>query len=182
MFPTTKRTILRLVPQALLLLSLLIALPCIAQSQTASPCRGSQLSALREGDGARPGEKRVFYSFKNDSQAPCTLRGWPVYVLLDHSGYPIKPQNMAAEGVPDEPHAVTLAPGGKAFFSVDYTLCSSTSDASDRYKHCTSSAKARITAPGTKRKFIIREAIALEGLTFSGSEIVSTLQELKTKP
>lgn len=32
---------------------------------------------------------------------------------------------MAAEGVAEEPGAVTLAPGGKAFFSIDYTPCSS---------------------------------------------------------
>ena len=182
MFPTTKRTTRRVLLRASLLLALLTVLAGIGQSQTASPCLGNQLSAHREGDGARSGEKRVFYSFKNNSQAPCTLRGWPVYVLLDRAGHPIKPQNMAAEGVANEPDAVTLAPGGKAFFSVDYTPCSSTTGASGRHKRCTSSAKARITAPDTKRNFIIREVIALEGPTFSGSEIVSTLQELKRKP
>lgn len=154
MSPTTERT-QRVLLRVSLLLALLTALAGIGQSQTADNCPGSQLSVHREAkDAAMGGRRSVFYSFKNNSKAPCTLEGWPGYILLDGAGHPLKPKSAGGEGEPDDPKAVTLAPGGKAFFSVNYTSCSSAT-----HKRCKFSAKARITAPGTKRTFIISELI-----------------------
>ena len=172
MAPKTKRRTQRVLLRALVALTFLIAMAGISQSQTAATC--SQLSVHREGtDAAMGGRRSLFYSFKNNSQKPCTLTGWPGYVLLNNAGHPLKAQNMAGEGVPDDPKPVTLAPGGKAFFSVNYTTCSSPG-----HKRCMSSAKARITAPGTKRAFIIREVINVEGPTFDGAPMSGTLEEL----
>lgn len=174
MAPTTKRTAPQKLLRALLVLAFLMALAGIAQSQTASRCVGSQLSLHREAkDAAMGGRRSLFYSFKNNSKSPCTLEGWPRYVLLNGDGHQLKAKNMAGEGVPDDPKPVTLSPGGKAFFSVNYTTCSSPG-----HKRCASSAKARITAPGTKRTFKVREVINVEGPTFDGSPISSTLEAL----
>ena len=174
MTPITKRTTQRVLLRVSLLLALLTALAGIGQSQTATTCPGAQLSVHREAaDAAMGGRRSVFYSFKNNSQTPCKLEGWTRYVLLDAAGRPLKLQNMSGEGVPDDPKPVTLAPGGKAFFSLNYTTCSTPG-----HKRCVSSAKARITAPGTKRAFIIREVINVEGPTFDGSPISGTLEEL----
>jgi hypothetical protein len=123
------------------------------------------------------GRRSIFYSFKNNSQKPCKLKGWPAYVLLNSAGHQIKPPMPPGEGVPDDPKPVTLTPGGKAFFSVNYTSCSSAS-ATGRQNRCKHSAKARISALGIKRTFIIRESINLEGRDYDVSPIASTLKEL----
>jgi hypothetical protein len=61
------------------------------------------------------GRVSLFYSFKNNSQSLCTLRGWPRYVLLDGAGRPLKAKNMAGEGVPDDPKAGSEELKGKGF-------------------------------------------------------------------
>ena len=193
--PTPERIVRLFVRQALLLITLIIivAFPCFSQRQTSfvksaslpdSPCLGSQLSVRHEAeDAAMGGRRSVFYSFKNNSQSPCTLKGYPAYVLLDRAGRPIQPRRAAGKSAKDDPDeqakAVTLAPGGKVFFSVDYSSCESTNGATGRHTRCTYSAKARITAPGTKRTFIIREVIDPEGRDIKGvSPVVVTLEEL----
>jgi len=123
------------------------------------------------------GRRSLFYSFKNNSQSPCTLDGWPGYVLLDGAGRPLKVTSAGGEGEPDDPKAVTLAPQGKAFFAVNYTSCSFATRHDSPWP-CRSSAKARVTAPGTKRAFIIREAINPEGPYFDVRPMAGTLEEL----
>jgi hypothetical protein len=150
-----------------------------------SECKDSQLSLHREAtDSAMGGKRSIFYSFKNTSQKPCTLQGWPYYMLLDSAGRKIKPPMPPGEGVADEPKPVTLAPGGKAFFSVNYTSCESITITSGSRKPCKSSAKAQIQVGGMKRMFVIREVIDHEGATkpfgadYDVSPISSTLEEL----
>ena len=179
MSPTTEITTQRVLLRVSLLLALLTALAGIGQSQTVASCPGPQLSVHREAnDAAMGGRRSVFYSFKNNSQAPCTLKGWPAYVLLDRAGHPLKPKSAGGEGEPEDPKAVTLAPGGKAFFSVNYTSCSFTTGATGRHRPCPYAAKARITAPGTKRAFILREVIDPEGPYFDVRPMASTLEQL----
>jgi Protein of unknown function (DUF4232) len=184
MTPTTKRTTQRVLLRISLLLALLTSLAGIGQSQTAATCQGASLSLRREtGDAAMGGKRTVYYSFKNNSQSPCKLQGWPSYVLLDRAGRQIKPPMPPGEGVAEDPKPVTLAPGGKAFFAVNYTSCESIRMNTGSRKRCTSSAKARITAHGTRRTFTIREVIDPErngrfGADFDVSPISSTLEEL----
>lgn len=185
MTPITKRTTQRVLLRVSLLFALLTAMAGIGQSQTAATCHGGQLSLHREAaDAAMGGKRTVFYSFKNNSQSPCKLQGWPSYVLLDRAGRTIKPPMPPGEGVADDPKPVTLAPGGKAFFAVNYTSCESIKMNTGSRKRCTSSAKARITAHGTGRTFTIREIIDPErangrfGADFDVSPISSTLEEL----
>ena len=115
MFPTKKKTGQLVLRRALLLLTLFIAMPCIAHSQTASPCTGSQLSVRDEhSDNAMGGQRGEYYSFKNNSQSPCTLKGSPTFVLLDGAGRRIPRQKITQA---DGGETVTLAPGGKAVFT-----------------------------------------------------------------
>src|SRR6266404_2735867 len=152
MFPTKKKTTQLVLRRALLLLTLFIALPCIAHSQTASPCTGSQLSVRDEhGDNAAGGQRGEYYSFKNNAPSPCTLKRSPGFVLLDRAGRRIPGQKITHN---DDPGTdVTLAPGGKAFFTIEYRSCSFARGAGVR-EPCVTSAKVRIEAPGTKRAFI----------------------------
>jgi hypothetical protein len=155
-----------------------IEAPASDDASATARCLSSQLSLLREAnDAAMGGRRSLFYSFKNNSQSPCTLAGWPVYVLLDGKGHPLKVVSSGGEGEPNAPKPVTLAPAGKAFFAVNYTSCSPTTR-NDSPWRCRFSAKARITAPGTKRVFIVREAIDPQGPYFDVTALTATLEEL----
>jgi hypothetical protein len=171
MFPTKKKTTQLVLRRALLLVTLFIALPCIAQSQTASPCTGSQLSVKDEhSDNAMGGQKGEYYSFKNNSQSPCTLKGYPGVVLLDRAGRRIPGQKVTHN---DDPGTdVTLQPGGKAFFTINYRSCSFARGAGVR-ERCVTAAKVRIEAPGTTRPFILRGGIDAEKLTVNVSSVMS---------
>lgn len=171
MFPTKKKTTQRVLRRALLLLILFIALPCIAQSQTASPCTASQLSVKDEhSDNAMGGQRGEYYSFKNSSQSPCTLKGSPTFVLLDRAGRRIPGQKITHTNDPGTD--VTLAPGGKAFFSIDYRSCSFSRGAGVR-ERCVNAAKVRIEAPGTKRAFILKSGIDAQKLSVNVSSMMS---------
>lgn len=188
MFPTNMRMIRPPARRVLLLITLAVAvaLPCSALSRAgfvnrktaslaASPCAGSRLSVRREAeDGAMGGQRGLYYSFKNNSQSPCTLKGSPAYVLLNRAGRTIQQTRADNRGEP-----VTLAPGGKAFFSVSYHSCEFMKGATEHHKPCVLSAKARIVAPGTKRAFLLREVIDPEGREIeSVSAVTATLEEL----
>ncbi|MFL6334988.1 MAG: DUF4232 domain-containing protein [Pyrinomonadaceae bacterium] len=189
MSPTNMRTIRPLLRRALLLTAVVTAaaLSCHAQGRTdsartkgagtaaGSPCVGSRLSVRHEAeDGAMGGQRGLFYSFKNNSQSPCTLKGTPAYVLLSRAGRTI--QKVRADNSGD---AVTLAPGGRAFFSVSYHSCEFIKGATEHHGPCAFSAKARIVAPGTTRAFILREVIDPEGRKIeSVSAVTSSLEEL----
>ncbi len=139
-------------------------------------CDGSQLSLKREAsDAAMGGARSVFYSFKNISRDPCPLKGWPRVVLLNAAGRPLKVTSSGGEGEPNEPKGVRLAPGEKAYFAINYTSCHS---AGAKPSGCKSSAKARITAPGTKRNFIVREVMDPKGPYFDVTALARTLDEL----
>ncbi|HXM50589.1 MAG TPA: DUF4232 domain-containing protein [Pyrinomonadaceae bacterium] len=171
MFPTKKKTTQLVLRRALLLLTLFIALPCIAHSQTPSPCTGSQLSVKDEhSDNAMGGQRGQYYSFKNNAPSPCTLKGSPGFVLLGRAGYRIPGQKITHNDGPGTD--VTLAPGGKAFFSIDYRSCLFARGAGVR-ERCVAAAKVRIEVPGTKRAFILRGGIDAEKLSVNVSSITS---------
>jgi hypothetical protein len=171
MFPTTKRKTQRVLPRVLFLLALLIALAGIGQSQTASPCTGSQLSIKDEhGDNAMGGQTGEYYSFKNGSQSPCTLKGAPTIALLDGAGHKIPGQKaMQSE---DTAETVTLQPGGKAFFSIDYRSCEVMRKAGYR-ERCVTAAELQIEAPETKHKFVLKRSINPEKLQLRVSPVMS---------
>ncbi|HWW74066.1 MAG TPA: DUF4232 domain-containing protein, partial [Pyrinomonadaceae bacterium] len=77
------------------------------------------------------GQRGLYYSFKNNSQSPCTLKGSPAYVLLNRAGRTIQQTRADNTGA-----AVTLAPGGKAFFSVSYHSCEFMKGATEHHGPC----------------------------------------------
>ena len=171
MFPTTKRTTQRALLRVSLLLAALIALAGIGQSQTASPCTGSQLSIKDEhGDNAMGGQTGEYYSFRNDSQTPCTLKGAPTFALLDAAGHKLRGQKITQSDDPAE--TVTLQPGGKAFFSIDYRSCSVWRKAGYSGR-CVTAAKLQIEAPETKRAFLLKGRIDPEKLEVRVSPVMS---------
>lgn len=149
--------------RTILSLALVIALPSLARSQTNSGfnhggsrathrCMGWQLSAKHETDDAGAGQRDVTYSFKNHSYSPCTLKGYPKFALLNRYGHLMQSQSVTHNS--DPVTVVTLAPGGKAFFNIHYSACSTVGTPPCRF-----SSKVRIKAPGTRRAFILRERL-----------------------
>lgn len=130
------------------------------------PCRDQDLS-LRHvtDDAAMGGVRMIVYAFKNRSSATCTLRGYPRFELLEKSGA-ARPHGRAvnSEQLPSDeekhsPQRVTIAPGEEVGFRVHYN----TGGAGYAGKPCPLFHRARITAPGTTQRFVLRERISVCG-------------------
>ncbi len=123
-----------------------------------APCMANQLSVSRVSDDAGVGNRAVNFAFTNTSPTPCTLNGYPGFTPLDRRGRPMRGvrvvQSDATYFQPEQAaQEVTLEPGKTAWFQIAYTAVQSTP------RKCAASAKVRITAPGTKRVFLLREEI-----------------------
>jgi hypothetical protein len=120
-------------------------------------CTGAVLSVKRVSDDAGLGNRAVNYAFTNTSTSPCTLSGSPGFVLLNRAGQPLHGTHITKDtGTYFQPEeaaqTVTLPPGGTAWFQIAYRAC-------EGRGMCPVSVKVRITAPGTKRGFILSERI-----------------------
>jgi hypothetical protein len=130
--------------------------------RTALPCRDSDLSVRHvTEDAAMGGVNTIDYAFKNKSSSSCTLIGYPRFELLDKTGNvrprgrAINTRQMFGEEMKYTPQPVTIFPGTEAGFRVYYN----SGGAGYLGKPCPVFAKVRITAPGTTRRFILREQI-----------------------
>ena len=131
--------------------------------QAALPCRNQDLSVRHvTDDAAMGGVNTIDYAFKNVSSSPCTLKGYPRFELLDTSGA-VRPRGRAinspqlpGDEAKQPPKLVTIEPGKQAGFRVYYN----SGGAGYMGKPCPVSRKVRITAPGTTRRFVLREQIA----------------------
>jgi hypothetical protein len=166
--------------RTLLLLALIMAASSLATGQTNSShtayiqadearasiqCRGDQLSVRYipdSLDAAMGGDRSMDFAFKNTSRSPCTLKGYPSFELLDRSGRPGRrgravhdAQMLSDDGEAHIPQLVTLAPGKTAWFRFHFRE----GGAGHVGRPCPSFPKIKITAPGTKRIFILREGI-----------------------
>lgn len=183
--------------RTLLLLALIMAAASLAPGQTNSShtahiqadearasiqCRGDQLSVRSipdSLDAAMGGVRSMDFAFKNISNSPCTLKGYPRFELLDRSGRPARhgravnnARMVSDDGEDQAPQLVTLAPHKTAWFSFHFNE----GGAGHIGKPCPTYPKIKITAPGTKRAFILREGIV------SCSELeVSSIQSGKRK-
>ena len=164
--------------QIILLATLIFAVQSLARSQTnidynhhdslATPrCIGGQLSAKHESEDAGAGQRFITYSFKNHSALPCTLSNFPGFVLLNHAGQRMPGQSITHNS--DSVTVVTLAPGGKAFFTIHYSSCSTGGTPPCRF-----SSKVQIKAPHTKRAFVPRERLDPFQLSVDLSPVKST--------
>jgi hypothetical protein len=128
----------------------------------APPCRDADLSVRHvTEDAAMGGHNTIDYAFKNKSQSSCTLFGYPRFELMDKSGK-VRPRGRAinsrqlpGEETKQTPHPVTIQPGEEAAFRVYYN----SGGAGYMGKPCPVSLKVRIEAPGTTRRFLLREQI-----------------------
>jgi uncharacterized protein DUF4232 len=160
-----------------ILLALLVAASSVAAGQLAikrtayahsakvgafAPCRGEHLSVRHVSeDAAMGGHNLIDYAFKNDSSSACTLMGYPRFELLDRSGKvrrhgrAVDSQRLPGDETNDAPQSVTLGPGKEAAFRVYYN----NGGAGYLGRPCPLSRGVRITAPGTRRSFELREEI-----------------------
>jgi hypothetical protein len=138
------------------------------------PCRNQDLSVRHVTDDAAMGGLRIIdYAFRNTSSAPCTLRGYPRFELLDKlgsvrpRGRAINSRQLPGDEAKQPPKLVTIEPGNEAGFRVYHN----SGGAGYVGKPCPVSRKVRITAPGTTRRFVLREEI-----TSCGSVEVSAVR------
>ena len=130
------------------------------------PCRDQDLS-LRHvtDDAAMGGVRMIVYAFKNRSSATCTLRGYPRFELLDKSGAArprvraVNSEQLPSDEEKHSPQLVTIIPGEEVGFRVDYNA----GGAGYLGKPCPLFNRARITAPGTTQRFVLRERISVCG-------------------
>jgi len=134
-------------------------------------CRNQDLSVRHVTDDAAMGGLRlIVYAFKNKSASACTLKGYPRFELLGKTGTvrphgrAVNSQQLPGDEEKQPPQLVTLEPAKEAGFRVHY----STGGAGYLGKPCPVTRRVRIVAPGTTRRFVLREEIALcNGLEIS---------------
>lgn len=132
----------------------------------AARCRDNQLSVRHVSeDAAMGGVRTIDFVFKNTSSSPCTLSGYPRFEVLNKSGRIVR-GGRAAHGLTmmgddarTRPRLVTIEPGKTAGFLVYYNA----GGAGYMGKPCPTYRHVRITAPGTKRGFVLREELSLCG-------------------
>ncbi len=125
-------------------------------------CRGEDLSVRHvTDDAAMGGHNLIDYAFRNNSSSPCTLTGYPRFELLDKigrvrpHGRAINSQRLPGDERIEPAQVVTLEPGKEAGFRVYYN----NGGAGHMGTPCPLSQRVRISAPGTRRNFELREEI-----------------------
>jgi hypothetical protein len=138
----------------------------LTRSLVSARCYDDQLSVRHiTEDAAMGGVRTIDYAFTNTSSSPCTLSGYPRFEVLNKSGRLVR-NGRASRGLTmlDEeakkgPHPVPIEPGKTAMFQVYYNA----GGAGYMGKPCPTYRKVRITAPGARRGFVLREDIQLCG-------------------
>jgi hypothetical protein len=129
-------------------------------------CRGNQLLVRHVSeDTAMGGVRTTGYAFTNTSSSPCTLSGYPRFEVLNKSGRIVRGGRaangltMLGDDAKMSPRLVMIEPGKTATFLIYYNA----GGAGHIGKPCPIYRKVRITAPGTKRGFVLREELQLCG-------------------
>jgi len=132
------------------------------KAQAAQQCTREQLS-LKAGDedAAMGGVRSVNYTFTNTSSTPCTLKGYPGFLLLNKAGQPVPGKHtvnkakMFSDSDPVPPTLVTLEAGKTAMFLIYYN----NGGAGYTGKPCPTYPKVRVTAPGTTKGFTLKQEL-----------------------
>jgi hypothetical protein len=129
-------------------------------------CRDNQLSVRHVAEDAAMGGVRTrHYAFTNTSSQPCTLSGYPRFEVLARSGRLARRGRatngltMLGDDAQKPPHLVTIEPGETTQFLVYYNA----GGAGRTGRPCPTYRKIRITAPGNRRVFVLREDLTLCG-------------------
>ena len=136
------------------------------ESLASERCHENQLMVRHVSeDAAMGGVRTTDYAFTNTSSSPCTLKGYPRFEVLNKSGRIVR-GGRAADGLTrmgddakTSPRLVTIEPGKTATFLVYYNA----GGAGHVGKPCPNYHKVKITAPGTRRGFVLREELQLCG-------------------
>jgi hypothetical protein len=127
-----------------------------------APCRGADLAVRQvDDDQAMGGVHLATYAFKNTSSTSCTLMGYPRFELLGKSGavWPggraVNSQKLISDETKQPPQLVTIEPGKEVTFRIYFN----SGGAGYMGKPCSISHKERITAPGTTRRFVLKDEI-----------------------
>lgn len=135
--------------------------PARGDSPARAVCRADQLSVRRIGeDAAMGGARGLDYAFTNISSSPCVLKGRPVFEVLSGPGRVVRRARAAAgDDAGTAQDSVKLGPGETATFLVSYNA----GGAGRVGRPCPTYPKIRITAPGSRRGFVLREKLRLCG-------------------
>ena len=130
------------------------------KSRATTQCLRESLS-VKEGetDAAMGGVRSTPFTLTNNSSAPCTLKGYPRFEVLNSQGRVVR-RAVDKEEVPGDsqqgpPQLVTIEPGKTAWFSLYYN----SGGAGHVGKPCPTYHKIKIAAPGTTRAFVLRSEI-----------------------
>ena len=136
------------------------------KSLAAGWCHENQLSVRHiSEDAAMGGVRTIVYAFTNTSSSPCTLKGYPRFEVLNkwgrlvRGGRAARGVDMLGDDAKAPPRLVTIEPGKTASFLVYYNA----GGAGYMGKPCPTHRKVRITPPGTKRGFVLRDELQLCG-------------------
>lgn len=128
----------------------------------ASKCSGAMLSVVGgDADADMGGKRWVKYVFTNISKVSCMMKGYPAISFFNKAG-----KKMAVSATNDNeflgsdaagkaPENVTIGPGEKTSFQIFYN----DGMAMEPHKRVSESAKAKISAPGDTKVFVISSAV-----------------------
>lgn len=157
------KRILKAIPLAVFVFCMSIAV----NAQTSAPVVQNKCTKLKlspgDADADMGGKRYQTFVFTNLSDKPCTLRGFPTFVVLNRAGKPLAngkakysndyPNGLTVEN--QKPVAVTLEPGKTAWFQIYYN----DGMALDHKKPYPKGYKFLITAPKGDKAFVMRTDI-----------------------
>lgn len=135
--------------------------PAGVSPAAAAPCQGPQLRLAAEGGDAGAGNRVTILALTNAGARPCSLVGYPGVALEDPQGRPVN--GVRVEQTPGSylrpgqaPAPVELAPNGRAFFDIAWSVVPHESDGE---RACPSVARVRVTAPGDTAALGLNQAL-----------------------
>jgi hypothetical protein len=133
-------------------------------TSTVGPCRAANLSVrFVNEDQAMGGVHMATFAFKNVSTTSCTLRGYPVFILIGRAGKmlphgrAINSSQLPVDDAKVPVELVTVEPGKEVAFQVDFN----SGGAGYMGKPCPISRRVRISAPGSARVFVLKQQLQL---------------------
>ena len=115
-----------------------------------APCKGAQLRLSTEGGDAGMGHRVTVIGVRNTGAQPCSLTGYPTVALQDRQGRDLtgvrtdqKPGSYLRAD--QTPGSVELAPQGKAFFDLAWTVIPHEDKGETT---CPTAGRIRMTPPG----------------------------------
>jgi hypothetical protein len=125
-------------------------------------CVSRQLRLSAEGGDAGAGNRVAVLAAQNVGAQPCSLNGYPTVTLLDGERRSLTEIRAAQQpgnyfGGATEPTPVTLAPQGKAYFDIAWSVVPNEAIGEQA---CPDAATVRVAAPGDTSVVTLTQAFA----------------------